>query len=123
MFAHESDEVGANDGLRGIPAKTTAGNLDSIITQLKQDGSQVVLLGMQMPPNFGAEYTQTFRATFPELAKKHGIPLVPFMRAGVAGDDRFDQEDGIHPTAQGYEIVAENVWQVLKPLLDKPRSR
>jgi acyl-CoA thioesterase-1 len=116
-------ELGANDGLRGIPAKTTAGNLDSIITQLKHDGSQVVLLGMRMPPNFGPEYTQAFGATFPELAKKHGIPLVPFMLAGVAGEDRFNQEDGIHPTAQGYEIVAENIWQVLKPLLDKPHSR
>jgi acyl-CoA thioesterase I len=111
--------LGANDGLRGIPVKTTSSNLDNIITQLKHDGSKVVLLGMQMPPNYGSEYTQAFSAVYSDLAAKHEIPLVPFMLAGVAGDSRFNQEDGIHPTAEGYEIVAENVWKVLKPLLDK----
>jgi len=115
--------LGANDGLRGIPVSTTSSNLDNIITQLKRDGTKVILLGMQMPPNYGAEYTQAFSAAYPDLAAKHDIPLVPFMLAGVAGDSRFNQEDGIHPTAEGYEIVAENVWKVLKPLLDKSRPR
>jgi acyl-CoA thioesterase-1 len=115
--------LGANDGLRGIPVSATSSNLDRIITQLKQDGSKVILLGMQMPPNYGAEYTQAFSAVYPDLARKHEMPLVPFMLAGVAGDSRFNQEDGIHPTAEGYEIVAENVWKVLKPLLDKSRPR
>jgi acyl-CoA thioesterase-1 len=115
--------LGANDGLRGIPVSTTSGNLANIITQLQQDGTKVILLGMQMPPNYGAEYTRAFSAAYPDLAAKHDIPLVPFMLAGVAGDSRFNQEDGIHPTAEGYELVAENVWKVLKPLLDKSRSR
>jgi acyl-CoA thioesterase-1 len=101
----------------------TSSNLDKIITQVKQDGSKVILLGMQMPPNYGAEYTRSFSAAYPDLAAKHDIPLVPFMLEGVAGNNRFNQEDGIHPTAEGYEIVAENVWKVLKPLLDKTRPR
>jgi acyl-CoA thioesterase-1 len=115
--------LGANDGLRGIPVSATSSNLDKIITRLKEDGSRVILLGMQMPPNYGAEYTRSFSAAYPDLAAKHDIPLVPFMLEGVAGNNRFNQEDGIHPTAEGYEIVAENVWKVLKPLLDKTRPR
>jgi len=109
--------LGANDGLRGLPVESTLENLDSIITHLKGDGIQVVLAGMELPPNYGPAYVVSFRRVFPELARKHRIPLVPFLLAGVAGRRGLNQDDGIHPTAQGYAVVAENVWQALEPLL------
>ena len=79
----------------------------------------MILAGMLIPPNYGPEYTRSFRELFPDLAKKHSVPLIPFLLEGVAGNLNLNQADGIHPTAQGYEIVAENVWKVLRPLLRK----
>jgi acyl-CoA thioesterase-1 len=111
--------LGANDGLRGLPVETTRENLDAIVIRLKEDRIHVVIAGMELPPNYGPAYTGSFRQVFPELARKHRIPLVPFLLAGVAGRRDFNQEDGIHPTAQGYAVVAENVWRVLEPLLVK----
>ena len=109
--------LGANDGLRGLPAQSTNANLESIITALKAEGIDIVLAGMTMPPNYGGIYTKEFREIFPALAKKHQIRLVPFLLEGVAGIPALNLEDGIHPNARGYEIITENVWKELRPLL------
>jgi acyl-CoA thioesterase-1 len=110
-------ELGANDGLRGLPVEHTRDNLAKIITRCQAAGAQVLLAGMQIPPNMGPDYTAAFRALFPALAKEYGVPLIPFLLEGVAGDATLNQADGIHPTAKGHEIVAETVWQALQPLL------
>jgi acyl-CoA thioesterase I len=110
-------ELGANDGLRGLPAEQTRGNLEEIVRTLKQDGVTVVLAGMEIPPNYGPEYTRQFRLIFRDIAAKYHAPLIPFFLQGVAGIPDLNQEDGIHPTAQGYNLVTENVWRVLEPLL------
>ncbi len=110
-------ELGANDGLRGIPATQTRDNLDEIIRTLREDGVKVVLAGMEMPPNYGPEYTRQFRWVFRDLATKYDLPLIPFFLEGVGGVADLNQEDGIHPTAQGYVRVTQNVWKVLEPLL------
>ncbi|MEN0054189.1 MAG: arylesterase [Mucilaginibacter sp.] len=112
-------ELGANDGLRGIPATETTKNLQSIIDKVKAKYPQakIVLLGMQVPPNMGADYTNKFKAVFPALAAKNNIPLVPFLLQGVGGVPELNQGDGIHPTAKGAKIVAENVWKILEGVL------
>ena len=112
-------ELGANDGLRGLPVEATRLNLDAIINQLKADGTDVILAGMALPPNYGFSYTDAFRRMFPDLARQHRIALVPFLLQGVAGHPELNQEDGIHPTAQGYSTVVENVWAVLRPMLSR----
>ncbi len=110
-------EFGANDGLRGIPAETTRRNLEAIISGLQSAGARVILAGMEIPPNYGPQYTRSFRSIFPEVAREYRIPLIPFFLEGVGGRADLNQEDGIHPTAEGYAIVVENVWKVLQPLL------
>lgn len=112
-------ELGANDGLRGIPVEETRQNLQAIIdiVREKNPNVEIILAGMQVPPNLGPEYTEGFQGIFPELARKNDLHLIPFLLEGVAGDPELNQQDGIHPTAEGYEIVAENVWQVLGPVL------
>lgn len=110
-------ELGANDGLRGIPATQTRDNLDEIIRTLRDDGVKVVLAGMEMPPNYGPDYTRQFRSVFRDLAKEYELPLIPFFLEGVGGIAELNQEDGIHPTAQGYVRVTENVWKILEPLV------
>ena len=112
-------ELGANDGLRGIPATETTKNLQSIIDKVKAKYPQakIVLVGMQVPPNMGADYTNKFKAVFPTLAAKNNIPLVPFLLQGVGGIPELNQGDGIHPTAKGAKIAAENVWKVLQGVL------
>ena len=114
-------ELGANDGLRGIPVSETRKNLQSIIDKVKAKypGAQLVLAGMQVPPNMGAAYTAEFRTMFPELAQKNGMTLIPFLLEGVGGEVSLNQSDGIHPTAEGARIVAQNVWKYLGPLLQK----
>jgi len=114
-------ELGANDGLRGLPVKAMKSNLQSIIDQLKAKNSQVkiVIAGMQMPPNLGTDYAREFDAAFPELAKNNNATLIPFLLDGVGGHIDLNQADQIHPTAAGQKIVAENVWRVLAPLLRK----
>ncbi|WEA02135.1 arylesterase [Mucilaginibacter sp. SJ] len=109
-------ELGANDGLRGIPVNETAKNLQSIINKVKTKypDAKLVLLGMQVPPNMGADYTGKFKNIFPDLAKKNNMALVPFLLQGVGGVPSLNQGDGIHPTAQGAKIVANNVWAVLQ---------
>jgi len=116
-------ELGANDGLRGLPVEATRQNLDAIISQLTADGVDVILAGMALPPNYGLSYTAEFSRLFPDLARLHKAALIPFFLQGVAGHPELNQEDGIHPTAQGYGVVVENVWVVLRPiLLRKARS-
>lgn len=112
-------ELGANDGLRGIPVEETRENLQAIIDIVREKNQdvEIILAGMQVPPNLGPEYTEEFRALFPELARKNDLHLIPFLLEGVAGDPDLNQQDRIHPTAEGYDIVAENVWQVLEPVI------
>lgn len=114
-------ELGANDGLRGIPLAETRQNLQEIIDIVKKENpdTKIVLAGMQIPPNMGQEYTSEFRSIFPELVEKNDIELIPFLLEGVAGNEDLNQQDGIHPTAEGYKIVRENVWSVLKNLVEK----
>lgn len=108
-------ELGANDGLRGVPLKETKQNLQEIIDLVREKNSdtQIILAGMQIPPNMGPEYTEEFRNIFPELAEKNEIPLIPFLLEGVAGNPDLNLEDGIHPTAEGHKILSENVWKIL----------
>jgi acyl-CoA thioesterase-1 len=112
-------ELGANDGLRGIPIEETRKNLQAIIDKVraKYPGAKLVLAGMQLPPNMGQAYATQFRDLYPELAKKNGVVLIPFLLEGVGGEAALNQEDGIHPTAEGARILAQNVWQVVAPLL------
>ncbi len=114
-------ELGANDGLRGIPLEETRKNLQDIINTVKEKNpdTKIVLAGMQIPPNMGEEYTTEFRNIFPELAEENNLQLIPFLLEGVAGDPKLNQQDGIHPTAEGYEIVADNVWSVLEDVVEK----
>jgi len=117
-------ELGANDGLRGIPLDETRKNLQAIIDTVgsKNPETKIILAGMQIPPNMGQEYTSEFRNIFPELAKKNNIRLIPFLLEDVAGNPELNQQDGIHPTAEGQKILAENVWEVLEPLLRGKRK-
>jgi acyl-CoA thioesterase-1 len=112
-------ELGANDGLRGIPIAETTKNLQAIIDKVKAKypNAKLVLLGMQVPPNMGTKYVNDFKAMFPALASKNKMTLVPFLLQGVGGVRKLNQPDGIHPTAEGAKILAYNVWQVLKDVL------
>lgn len=112
-------ELGANDGLRGIPIQETTQNLQAIIDRVKAKypDARLVLLGMQVPPNMGADYVTGFKNIFPQLAKKNNMTLVPFLLRGVGGVRSLNQPDGIHPTAKGAKILANNVWDVLKRVL------
>lgn len=114
-------ELGANDGLRGIPIDLTQQNLQAIIDRVKAKNAEVriVIAGMLVPPNMGREYSSKFRTLFLELAKKNEAALVPFLLEGVGGNPKLNLPDGIHPTAEGHRIVARNVWQVLKPVLQE----
>lgn len=112
-------ELGANDGLRGIPVAETEVNLQSIIDQVKAKYPKVkmILTGMQVPPNMGGKYADDFKKVFPRLAKKNDMKFVPFLLENVAGIRSLNQKDGIHPTATGAKIVAQNVWLVLQGML------
>ncbi|MGF1555443.1 arylesterase [Paucihalobacter sp.] len=112
-------ELGANDGLRGIPITETKQNLQAMIDFAKEKNKdvEIVLTGMQIPPNMGQDYTNEFKNIFPELAFKNNIKLVPFLLDNVGGIPELNQPDGIHPTAEGHKIVAENVWTVLREVL------
>jgi acyl-CoA thioesterase-1 len=112
-------ELGANDGLRGIPTTETTENLQAIIDSVKAKypNAKLVMLGMQVPPNMGVTYASDFKVLFPQLAAKNKWSFVSFLLKGVGGVPSLNQHDGIHPTAEGAKIVAQNVWEVLKPLL------
>ncbi|ASU34182.1 arylesterase [Mucilaginibacter xinganensis] len=112
-------ELGANDGLRGIPVSETVQNLQAIIdtVKIKYPNAKLVMLGMQVPPNMGSAYAYSFKAIFPELAAKNKMTLMPFLLKDVGGVPALNQKDGIHPTVEGAKIVGNNVWQVLEKVL------
>jgi acyl-CoA thioesterase I len=108
--------LGGNDGLRALPADGLERNLSAIIERAQSQGITVVVAGMEAPPNFGEDYATAFRQAYSNVARRYGVVLLPFLLEGVAGIDRLNQRDGIHPTADGARIVADNVWSVLEPL-------
>jgi acyl-CoA thioesterase-1 len=112
-------ELGSNDGLRGLPLSVTRDNLSKMVAASKKAGAEVVLVGMQMPPNYGARYTAEFAALFRELASRNSLALVPFLLESVALNDKLMQADGLHPNVSGQPIILDNVWPHLEPLLKK----
>jgi acyl-CoA thioesterase-1 len=110
-------EFGGNDGLRGLPIETTRANLEQIIRALRDAGSAVVLAGMTLPPNYGPDYVRGFEQVYKDLANKYKVARIPLLLEGVATHPNLMQRDGIHPTAEGNEIVATTVIRYLKPLL------
>jgi len=112
-------ELGGNDGLRGLPLSATRTNLQGIIDTVRRrsPGAQIVLAGMQIPPNLGQAYAADFKQLYQEIAYKNKVTLIPFLLVGVGGDPKLNQKDGIHPTPAGHRIVARTVWGTLQPLL------
>lgn len=112
-------ELGANDGLRGIPLSETRNNLQAIIDIVREKNSdvEIILAATQIPPNMGKDYTTEFKNMFPQLAAKNNLKLIPFLLENVAGIPELNQNDGIHPTAEGHKILAQNTWVVLKNVL------
>ncbi|HXZ55199.1 MAG TPA: arylesterase [Burkholderiales bacterium] len=115
-------ELGANDGLRGLPVTEMKRNLAAIVQASKRDGARVVLVGMQLPPNYGVPYVNQFRAAFGEVAKEERVALVPFLLEGLDKREQF-QPDNLHPTAQAQPILLENVWRKLAAMLTGPPPR
>jgi len=112
-------ELGGNDGLRGIDLGSTKANLQKIIDRTREiyPEVRVVLAGMQIPPNMGPEYIQEFKSIYPELAAENQVALLPFLLKDVGGIKQLNLADGIHPTPEGHKIVAESVWEIMRPLL------
>lgn len=110
-------ELGANDGLRGLPVADMRKNLGSMIQVSRQANAQVLLVGMMIPPNYGPKYTREFTGSYAALAKEFKLPLVDFLLDGVAGQAELVQPDGLHPTANAQERILENVWKKLQQLL------
>jgi acyl-CoA thioesterase-1 len=110
--------LGGNDGLRGLPPEELKKNLAAIIEAGQRAGLEVILAGMEAPPNNGPEYTARFRRVYGELASTYDIPLIPFLLQGVAGDPALNQADGIHPNPEGARRVADTVWSALEPVLN-----
>ena len=112
-------ELGGNDGLRGIDPQSTRENLQGIIDRVEATypDALIILTGMESPPNMGESYTSEFRSIYGELAEANDVVFLPFILEGVAGDPDLNLPDGIHPTAEGHQILAENVWNVLRPVL------
>lgn len=109
--------LGANDGLRGLSLESSEKNLRGILEKAKAAGAKVLLIGMQIPPNYGPDYTRGFAEIYPRLAKEQGVELLPFLLEGVAGRRELNQADGIHPTAEGQKILAGTVLKKLRPLV------
>jgi acyl-CoA thioesterase-1 len=112
-------ELGANDGLRGVPLSETRANLQAIINTVeeKSPNTKIILAGMQLPPNMGQKYTTEFRELYAEIAEANDLAFIPFILKDVGGIAELNQSDGIHPTVEGHKIVANTVWEVLKPML------
>ena len=111
--------LGANDGLRGLPVKELKGNLVAIIRRAREKKAEVVLAGMEAPPNYGQEYSSDFRNAFRDIAREEHIVFIPFLLDKVAGLSDMNQGDGIHPNERGARIVADTVWAALRPVLDR----
>ena len=111
-------ELGANDGLQGIPPKTIKNNLAEMITRSKQTGAKVMLLSMRIPPNYGKRYTELFYNMYSELSEEMDTHLVPFILEDVALVEGMMQQDGLHPTAKAQAKIAEKIWQYLEPVID-----
>jgi len=112
--------LGANDGLRGVDLESTRAHLAEALVLAKANGVRTLLAGMQLPPNYGPEYTREFERVFPQLAREHDAALIPFLLEGVAADASLNLADGIHPNAEGYRRVTENVLEPLLTLLGPP---
>jgi acyl-CoA thioesterase-1 len=116
-------ELGANDGLRGLPTANMKQNLTEVITRAQSRAITVVLTGMEAPPNFGPDYTAEFRQVYRDLAKLPGVTFMPFFLDGVAGIPHLNIADGMHPNAEGARIIERAVWHTLQPLLEKSPAR
>ena len=112
-------ELGANDGLRGLPLDQTRKNLQAILDKVKEKypGVKIVLAGMMVPPNMGKIYSEEFKNIYPELSRKNKATLIPFLLNGVGGDEKLNQADGIHPNVKGHQIVAKNLLPVFRNLI------
>ncbi len=116
-------ELGANDGLRGLRPQLLAENLNAMIADARAASAQVLLVGMQMPPNYGPAYTRRFAQTFTDVARAHKVALVPFLMDGFADRPELFQADGIHPTAEAQPRILDTVWEALKPMLGIKRAK
>jgi acyl-CoA thioesterase-1 len=110
-------ELGGNDGLRGFPPDVIEANLASMIEQVQESGAQAVLIGMQIPPNYGQRYTEMFANIYPKLSDRYDVALVPFFLEGIYNQDGLMQDDGIHPTEKAQPKLLENAWPVIEPVL------
>ena len=112
-------ETGANDGLRGLPPDSLRANIQAILDRARElrPAPRLVLIGMRIPPNYGQSYSRQFEAVYPQIAKANDAELVPFLLEGVGGVAALNQPDGVHPTVQGQQRMAETVWGVLEPVL------
>lgn len=123
LALHEPDlvllELGANDGLRGIPLQIVAKNLNQLVELISATDAQIVVLGNRLPPNYGPRYTQQFYELFGQLAEQHELPIVPFLLDGVATEWSLMQSDGLHPNAKAQPTIFETVWNVLEPELSQ----
>jgi len=113
-------ELGGNDGLRGLPVEAMKANLTAIVRSAKKRGARVVLVGMRIPPNYGAKYTNAFQAAFRDLAREERVPLVSFLLEGIADKRDMFQADNIHPTAEAQPILLQNIWRKLAPMVITP---
>ena len=111
--------LGANDGLRGQDLAGVRANLDQMVERFQQSGARVLLAGMRLPPNYGRPYAEEFRRMYEAVARKRGVPFMPFLLDGVGGNPRLNQPDGIHPTAEGHRVIVERLWPHLRPLLTR----
>jgi len=109
--------LGANDALRALDLRSVRANLDAIVARFQKAGVRVLLVGMEVPPNYGARYAADFRAIYADIARKRAVAFMPFLLDGVAGNPALNQPDGIHPTAEGYAVIVDRLWPHLQPLL------
>ena len=112
-------ELGGNDGLRGLSLDSTRSNIQSMVASIRRNKAQPLLVGMQLPPNYGTAYTRKFQGLFEEVAREQRVPLVPFMLAGFGDKREYFQSDGIHPTIEAQQMILDNIWPVLRPMLEK----
>jgi acyl-CoA thioesterase-1 len=110
--------LGGNDGLRGLSLAAMKGNLAAMISSAREAGSQVLLIGVQLPPNYGPRYTERFRMIYQDLAREHDLPLLPSLVDGIGTDQDLMQPDGIHPNAAAQPLIRDRIWELLAPLLD-----